>query len=197
MIATKDDGDRALAVMVDAFHRDPLWSWICPDPLRRRRHHAEIFGLYVETALPRRGVWLADERASAAAVLTAPGEPELSEEAEARLEPLLREALGDHAEEVLETFARFEAALPQGPPFYYLSFLGTDPARRGHGIGMALLAELVELADRDGYPMYLESSNPSNNARYGRLGFKPRDRFSTPDDAHTVTTMWREPPAAR
>ena len=193
VIATDTDRQRAIEVIVDAFHRDPLWSWICPDPLRRRDHHAQIFGLYVDTALPREAVWMTDAECSAAAVFTPPGEPELTEEAEAKLEPIVRSALGAHAEDVLETFARFEAAVPSDPPFYYLSLLGTDPASRGRGLGMALLAEIVELADRDGRPTYLESSNPANNKRYERLGFRVRDRFSTPDDAHTVTTMWREP----
>lgn len=193
VIATDSDREQVIDTIVDAFHRDPLWSWICPDPLRRREHHAEIFGLYVDSALPNESVWLADDQASAAAVFTPPGEPELNQRAEARLEPLVRGALGEHADEVLETFARFEAAVPSDPPFYYLSFLGTDPASRGHGIGMALLAEIVELADREGHPTYLESSNPSNNKRYQRLGFEPRSHFSTPDESHVVTTMWREP----
>jgi len=40
-------------------------------------------------------------------------------------------------------------------------------------------------------PAYLESSNPKNLERYGRLGFEPRDEFSMPDDGPPVTTMWR------
>ncbi len=192
-LASDADYEAVVATIVDAFHRDPLWSWICPDPLRRREQHAEIFGLYVESALPNGGVWMTDAQASAAAVFTPPGRRELSEEAEARLEPFLRRALGRHAQAVLETLERFEAATPEGPPFYYLSFLGTKPAARGHGLGMALLAELVEQADREGHPTYLESTNPANNPRYERLGFEAQSRFSTPDDLHNVTTMWREP----
>lgn len=190
--ATEADRDAVLATIVEAFHRDPLWSWICPDPLRRREQHAEIFGLYVESAMANEGVWVTGE-AEAVAVLTPPGRPELSEEAEARLEAYVRRALGSHAADVLEVFARFEAAIPPGPPFYYVSFLGTHPLSRGKGVGMALLAEIVEFADREGQPTYLESSNPANNPRYERLGFSARGRFSTPDDLHTVTTMWREP----
>ena len=195
IVATDADYDRVVATIVDAFHRDPLWAWICPDPLRRREQHAEIFRLYVESALPNEGVWMADETASAAAVFTPPGLPELSERAETRLEPLITERLGPHAPAVLETFERFEAATPTDPPFFYLSFLATDPASRGRGLGMGLLAELIELAGREGRPIYLESTNPANNPRYERLGFEERSRFATPDDLHTVTTMWREPGA--
>jgi hypothetical protein len=42
-------------------------------------------------------------------------------------------------------------------------------------------------------PAYLESSNPDNNGRYERIGFRRVGEFSTPDDRHTVATMWRDP----
>jgi GNAT superfamily N-acetyltransferase len=192
MIATESDREAAVATIVDAFRTDPVWSWMFPDPRLRAEQHATVFGLYVESALPRQGVWMTDEGASAVAVFTPPGEPELNDDAEARLEPFIRETLGAHAPAALATFERFEAAMPEGL-FYYLSFLGTRSESRGRGIGMALLAELVALADSDGQPTYLESSNPANDARYERLGFEAQSRFTTPDDLHTVTTMWREP----
>lgn len=58
---------------------------------------------------------------------------------------------------------------------------------------MGLLAELTATADREGRPVYLESTNPANTPRYERLGFHGQTEFSTPDGMHTVTTMWREP----
>jgi GNAT superfamily N-acetyltransferase len=192
-IASQDEHDMVVETIVQAFDRDPLWSWMFPDPARRAEQHAAIFGLYVESALPNRSVWMSDARGSAVAVFTPPGERELTESAEARLEPFLRDSLGAHAPAVLETLDRFASAVPKGGPFYYLSFLGTRLDSRGKGIGMGLLAELVAGADRDGQPTYLESTNPGNNARYERLGFRGQSRFETPDDLHTVTTMWREP----
>ena len=196
-VARESDFDAAVATIVAAFHADPLWSWMFPDPATRAEQHATVFGLYVESALPNGGVWMSDERASAVAVFTSPGERELSESAEARLEPFIREAVGEHAPAVLETLERFEAATPGEPPFYYLSFLGTSPESRGRGIGMGLLTELDAQADREGRPVYLESTNPANTPRYERLGFEGQTEFSTPDDLHIVTTMWREPRLSR
>ena len=193
MIATEADRDAVVETIVYAFNADPLWSWMFPDPRRRAEQHATVFGLYVDSAMPRGGVWMSDESGSAAAVFTPPGEPELSEDAEARVEPFMRESLGAHAPAALETMHRFEAAIPKDQTFYYLSLLGTRADSRGRGIGMGLLAEITALADQDGQPTYLESTNPANNRRYERLGFKAQSRFTTPDGLHTVTTMWREP----
>jgi GNAT superfamily N-acetyltransferase len=197
IIATEADRDAVMETIVSAFNDDPLWSWMFPDARRRSEQHAALFGLYVDSALPRGGVWMSDERASAAAVFTHPGEPELNEDSEARVEPFMRESLGAHAPAALETVHRFEAAIPKDKTFYYLSLLGTRADSRGRGVGMGLLAELTALADQEGQPTYLESSNPANDRRYERLGFKAQGRFTTPDDLHSVTTMWREPAVSR
>jgi GNAT superfamily N-acetyltransferase len=189
--AAPADAGVIAATLSGAFDADPLWSWAFPDDERRPAQYVEFFGLFVESALPNGWVWVADEGA-ATAVWTPPGRKELSEEAEARIEPFLSAELGAHAAPVLAVIEEFDAACPEGD-FYYLSLLGTRPDQRGRGIGMALLkANLAEI-DREGMPAYLESSNPANDARYESLGFEPRTGFSTPGGEHTVTTMWREP----
>ena len=96
---------------------------------------------------------------------------------------------------MLEGLLQFEAAHPHDEPHYYLSFVATHDDHRGQGIGEQLLAQNLALIDAEHLPAYLESSNPKNLTRYGRLGFEPRDEFTLPDDGPTVTTMWR--PRAR
>jgi GNAT superfamily N-acetyltransferase len=192
-LATEDDYDKVVDTIAAAFHDDPLWSWIFPDPEARREQQGTMFGYYVESSLPEETVLIADDHASAAIVYTAPGKPELTEEIEARIEPFLTGALGPHAPEVLETIERFEAAVPRSPPFYYVSFLGTHPDARGRGLGMGLLDEVCAKADAEGRPVYLESTNPGNNRRYERHGFERRADFTTPAGERVVTTMWREP----
>jgi GNAT superfamily N-acetyltransferase len=192
-LATEDDYDKVVGTIAAAFYDDPLWSWVFADPALRTEQQTTMFGFYVESALPNGTVRMADDRASAAIVYTAPGRPELTAGIEARIEPFISGALDERASVVLETLERFEAAVPDGPHFYYVSFLGTHPDARGRGLGMGLLAEVCSQADAEGRPVYLESTNPDNNARYGRQGFEPRAEFTTPDESHVVTTMWREP----
>ena len=84
-------------------------------------------------------------------------------------------------------------ALLRGParePHFYLGLLGTHDAHRGQGRGMCLLAENLTAVDAHGAAAYLESSNPANDARYGRLGFSPHGKI-TAATGHVMTTMWR------
>jgi GNAT superfamily N-acetyltransferase len=83
------------------------------------------------------------------------------------------------------------AAHPHDEPHYYLSLLAADPRHRGHGFGMALLAENLAEVDRDGKPAYLESTNPENDHRYERQGFVRCGDFTVPSGPR-VGTMWRE-----
>ncbi len=191
-LATTADAEAIAATLSGAFDADPLWSWAFPDDERRPAQYETFFGLFIESAIPNGWVWTTDQ-ATAVAVWTPPGKNELSDKAEAKLEPFLTAELETHAEPVLQVFESFESAYPKDQGFYYLSLLGTHPDHRGRGLGMSLLAANLAQIDAESMPAYLESSNPANNARYERLGFKPHTEFSTPEGRHTVTTMWREP----
>jgi GNAT superfamily N-acetyltransferase len=195
--AGEDDAGAIADLLALAFYDDPTWSWAFPDPALRLEHHRAFWSLYLNSAIPRGWVWVRDDR-GAASVWTPPGEPELTEEDEAQVEPLVREAVGPHAEDVLTLMEGFEANRPQGRDHYYLSLLGTHPDHRGAGKGMALLADNLARIDADAMPAYLESSNRANDRRYERLGFELIGEFSAPGGEPTVGCMWREPggPAA-
>jgi hypothetical protein len=56
---------------------------------------------------------------------------------------------------------------------------------------MGLLAASLERIDAMGMPTYLESTNPANNVRYARHGYRPATTFAVVDGGPVVTTMWR------
>jgi predicted GNAT family acetyltransferase len=58
---------------------------------------------------------------------------------------------------------------------------------------MALLAENLARFDAEGVPTYLESSNAANDHRYEALGYRRIGDFTTPDDAVTIASFWRDP----
>jgi GNAT superfamily N-acetyltransferase len=191
---TPADHDRVVELFALAFHDDPTWAWAFPDPARRGEHLQAWWGLYAHSIIRYGWSWTTDDGA-AAALWVPPGEPELGADDEARVEPLLRELLGPHADAVLELIERFEANHPHDPPHYYLSLLATHPHHRGHGRGMGLLAENLAMIDELDMPAYLESSNRANDRRYARLGFTEIAEFAAPGGQPTVASMWRDPGA--
>lgn len=193
-VAVAEDTDKVARTLAEAFYQDPVWSWAFDDPARRMAQHEAWFRLLTQSALPLEWVWTT-EHYEAVSVWVPPGCPELDEAGEARLGPLLEEALGSRAALVFEVFDRFEAAHPRTQDHYYLSLLGTHTEHRGAGIGMSLLAENLARLDADQMPAYLESTNPANLRRYESVGFGVHGAFDLPDGGPTVTTMWRDPRA--
>lgn len=173
-----------------AFFDDPVWSWAFPDPTRRFDQYTVWWRFWVDAGLRNASVWVT-AGCEAAAIWTPPGVAELSDDDEARLDPLLRGLLGARADDVLEGIARFDALHPRDEPHWYLGIVATHTDHRGAGIGVALLQENLARIDDQHMPAYLESSNPANLDRYRRLGFDDREEFSLPAGGPVVTTMWR------
>jgi GNAT superfamily N-acetyltransferase len=186
-VATEHDVDGITATLTAAFAADPLWGWAFPGG-----GLAELWRLFVSSALRYPWVWVADDNA-AASVWIPPGGVELTEAEEASLVPMLEDLAGPRRAEVESLFGRLADNHPDQPPHYYLSLLGTHPDHRGKGLGMALLAENLARIDSEAMPAYLESSNPENDPRYERLGFVRVGEFHRPDGQLTCSTMWREP----
>jgi GNAT superfamily N-acetyltransferase len=187
--ATPADLDRMAATLWSAFGEDPLWTWAFPGARKLDAWWRFLAG----SSLRHRETWVAGDF-EAVSVWIPPGEKELTESDEARVEPLLRELLGPRSEQVMELLERFEESHPKDlPPHHYLSLLGTHADYRGRGIGMRLLAENLACIDEQRLPAYLESSNPANEARYERVGFERIGNFETPDGSRTVAMMWRDP----
>lgn len=71
---------------------------------------------------------------------------------------------------VLRREAEIKKVRP-GEEMAYLWFIGVDPARQQTGIGSALLRGVIDVASRDGLPIYLETSVTENLPWYQRFGF--------------------------
>jgi GNAT superfamily N-acetyltransferase len=187
-VAVSADLDRLTATLWAAFASDPLWTWAFPGAEK-----LDVWWRFLaSSALRHPSVWVAGDF-DAVTVWIPPSASELTDAEEEQVAPLMRHLLGSRAPQVMQLLERFDESHPKDVPHYYLSLFGTHPLRRGRGIGMRLLAENLARIDEQRMPAYLESSNPANNARYERVGFERIGSFQTPDDMHTVATMWREP----
>jgi GNAT superfamily N-acetyltransferase len=188
--ASMADLDVVTTIITLAFASDPLWSHALALADGSTEHHGQFWRLFIQGALRYPWVWLTT-RGEATSIWIPPGGTEMSEEQDDKLTELANDRLGSAANDYLELLTRFDAAHPRDEPHYYLSLLGTHPDHRGQGIGMALLEHDLELIDAEGFPAYLESSNPANNDRYGSVGFQAVGEFSFPGGGPVVTTMWR------
>jgi ribosomal protein S18 acetylase RimI-like enzyme len=190
-IASRQDRDEVVAILVSAFYDDPTWSWAFPDPSLRAEQHRRLWGLFVDGALRYPWVWLTPGN-TATSVWIPPNATDLSQEQEAALEPTVVEMLGADASAAIQAFELFDQAHPREVPHFYLSLLATSAEHRGRGYGLGLLAGNLRLIDEAGMPAYLEASNPANVALYLRHGFEVCGSFKLPGDGPEVFTMWRE-----
>jgi GNAT superfamily N-acetyltransferase len=70
--------------------------------------------------------------------------------------------------------------------------LGVTPERQGRGVGSALLRAVLDRADREGSPAYLEATSRRNRALYERHGFVTIGEL-TVADRPPLYAMWRPP----
>lgn len=73
------------------------------------------------------------------------------------------------------TLLRYGMAAQRAHPpgdYWYLVALGVRPDGRRSGLGTALLTPMLDRADREEVPCYLETSDPANVTFYERLGFR-------------------------
>ena len=74
---------------------------------------------------------------------------------------------------------------------WYLYYLGTRPEAQGHGFAKKLIKHVTDIADAEGLPCYLESSNANNPVIYRKLGFEIVKTIEL--GKHELDIMVREP----
>jgi GNAT superfamily N-acetyltransferase len=128
-----------------------------------------------------------------AAVWAPPGRWQLDPGTMAGVRERFIAIFGGNLARAVETYGVLDASHPAEPHHWYLATLGTHPDWQGQGIGTALIQPVLERADAEGVPAYLESSKESNLAYYARFGFDVIGKIDVPDGGPTLWPMWREP----
>jgi ribosomal protein S18 acetylase RimI-like enzyme len=192
--ATGADLPAVVETLTAAFFDDPFFDWSIPDPRRRRQLLPRFFEVAVDLHHPHDEIYTTDPVPAAAAVWIPPGHQPVGEAAHEML-AAYSEAAEETAERLLTAFMLQEEVHPT-QPHAYLFLLGTRPPWQNHGLGSALLREVLECCDRDRIPAYLEASSAANRRLYQRHGFEVRGEIVLPDGP-SLWPMWREPSPAR
>lgn len=89
--------------------------------------------------------------------------------------------------------AQMHETLMEGIPHYYLWGLAVDPKRSRQGIGKDMMQYLLEKADKQDMPIYLETHAENNVAYYQRYGFSLLKQAQVPRCDLPFWCMKREP----
>ena len=194
--ATVEDRELVARVAAEGFYDDPVLSWVCRDGSRRLEQLVDLMGGLFDDMVPDRGtVHLLD--AACTALWRRPDFEEVRPASErmADAPPPQDEGPGLFSDEEVERLIVLGGIMAEGhphEPHWYLNVLSTLPSRQGQGLGSAILRPVLDQADADGLPCYLESSNPRNVSLYLRHGFVETGELPLPDGPSLIQ-MWREP----
>ncbi|MGH9222876.1 MAG: GNAT family N-acetyltransferase [Acidimicrobiales bacterium] len=183
--------DAVAAAITAGFFDDPVTVWLLPDECRRAEILEPLFRLYVDAYIPHDELYLAADGAGTAVWLP-PGHKLLSPEGEEAYGAKVVEIAGPDADRLFQLEETFAVYHPMAP-HYYPNFVSVAPWAQGRGIGTALLRTVLDRADEEGVPSYLESTSPRNRRLYERLGYVCQGEFTLPDGGPRLSQMWREP----
>ena len=178
-------------IIASAFADDPIWGPALEGSGGRTDHLLPYWRLFVVGA-HRFGTVRVTPALEAVAVWLPPGGEELDEAGVRAFGALIESTLEPRVlADLLALFQRFEASRAPLEEHAYLSLLATHSEHRGRGVGQQLLAADLARWDAAGIPAYLESTNPANDHRYARAGFRPIGGFDAVRNHARVTAMWR------
>ena len=195
------DVDQAGGLLSRAFFANPLLGHIFPDAGERKRLSPAFFSAFVryghiagevsttEGSLDGVAVWIPPDAAEM--------KPDLMEQAGINALP---SALGAEAfDRAMAVLGHFDTLHAREVPtkHWYLSLVGVEPDRQGHGVGSALLKPALARADAQALPCYLETAEPSNVAFYLKLGFKVVVEDIEKQSGIHFWTFLREPPTEK
>ncbi len=175
-------------VLLDAFAEDPQLTWLYPDGRETARGW---FSIALRAGM-RRGHTYRAADGTGAAIWAPPGVNNFDRAEGAALRDDMAAGYGDAGLARLTAVAEATAAAHPHEPHFYLFIIGV--AGRGRGTGAELLAPVLSICDSQGWPAYLESSNPLNVSFYERHGFTPTQDIVV-EDGPSLLGMWRAPQA--
>jgi GNAT superfamily N-acetyltransferase len=174
-------------LLASAFADDPIMRWTTAEDDHVARV-ATFFAAFDRHTAERGWLWTTEDGAGVA-LWVPPGTEAEFEELTFALDGD-RATLGDAAERYDSFWAWAEGMRPP-ESHWYLDHLAVEGARRGEGLGVALVEHGLALADADGLPAFLCTGRETNIPFYERRGFALVEQGGAPDGGPHVWFMQR------
>lgn len=178
---------RAAQILSDAFHDDPVLSWISQS--------SGFVPAFFEMILPTfidKGLTYLDPQERGAAAWLRPGD-ELKWPLDlVNLWRMTRRA-GPRGAYRLARGGQLTEKYHPRKAHYYLFAIGARAANRGQGVGSGLISHVLRRCDQENMPAYLENSKEANLAFYQGHGFEVQREIRFAESAPPIWLMWREP----
>jgi GNAT superfamily N-acetyltransferase len=166
--ALPEDRSSVVATVAAAFAEDPGWAFIFGEEYERLAAH--FVGALFDVRVASQNVWVTDDLA-AVAMWDSPWESDSPPGHSKTVWDRYRAIAGQDAFDRLARYNDAVAAVSPPAPSWYLGVLATDLNRRREGLATAVLAPILDQADRLGIACCLETSTVENRRFYERRGF--------------------------
>ena len=184
---------RLSRALTQAFWDDPVFEWFWPRPKHRLARIERFFrAIALERLTLPHGHVYTTEALAGGALWVPPGEAGSSASETLEMLPEVLRSSGRHVVRSLRGQAAFESHHPH-EDHWYLMFVGVAPEWRGMGLGTALMQSVLDRADAEGMPAYLDATSPRNRRLYERHGFDVTEEYRLPGGGPPLWSMWRDP----
>jgi len=187
---------RAGAVLARAFHHDPFFSCLIPDPLRREQHSHHVMETLVRYSVSCGEVYATSPNFEGVAVWLPADKVKMTFWRGLRsggvsiilnlgLRSTFRQlSASDLMCSVHQRLARI--------PHWYLYLLAVEPASKGKGHASRLVNTMLKRLDAEGLACYLDNTNASNLPMYRHFGFRLLEQYTLPNTGVSLWAMMRQ-----
>jgi GNAT superfamily N-acetyltransferase len=181
-------------VLEEAFFDDPLCVYTFPDPETRKDLFSWYFTHYVRQESALGNVSLPDGQLNGVAVWMPPHE-DASMTQRSNPDEIEQKFVKEAYQRFTGAFKYFEAVHRQiiQDPHWYLELLGVAPHCQRQGIGKALLTPVLQRADKERLPCYLETFTHKNVPFYEQSNFHVVEAGIEPQSQISFWAMKRDP----